>query len=347
MKKTLLFITDIGRRRLSRLLSSIIPNFHSIKLRVKAFLSIYSLLPFRSKSKEKRLICLYRAKGPFGPGLADRLKAMVTGYIIAKTNNRSYYIFHDNGFMIEDYLVPAKEDWRIDINDVSFGIFSCKRAWFVKSLIKLDDSAAEYHFLGGGNVADKLTGEQKNEYDFHRIFHTLFRPSAIVQQEIDSINKQHSLSPDSYIAVHIRFLDFFENVEQKRVTAFTQHASIEEQREMIASINHTLAHLLKEHENKKLLLFSDSPTFLAVEHPNGVHTIPGDVGHIYAHEGQKPVILKAFVDLFLISHAYHVYNIVGAGTYTSGYSYVGALIGNKPFKRIERLRPIFPEQQIK
>ncbi|MBR3695047.1 MAG: hypothetical protein IKL98_02270, partial [Akkermansia sp.] len=145
------------------------------------------------------------------------------------------------------------------------------------------------------------------------------------------------LNENEYIAVHARFLDFFENVEQKRVTAFTRHAAPEEQQKMIESVNRTIQHIINKHEGKKVLLFSDSPTFLASPHPEGVCIIPGEVGHIYACSGNKAVTLKAFSDLFMISQASHIYNIVGPGTYPSGYSYLAARIGARPFCRIERL----------
>ena len=35
--------------------------------------------------------------------------------------------------------------------------------------------------------------------------------------------------------------------------------------------------------------------------------------------------------------AKRVYNIIGPGTYASGYSYMGARIGQKPFSRMQRI----------
>lgn len=331
------FLMDRMRRLASKTIAFLIPNSTHIKLKARALLSVYKLFPLSSKSSEKRLICIYRKKGPFGPGLADRLKCMVSGYIIAKESNRAYYIYHDQGFALDDYLIPASIDWRISYDDMSLGVLSNKRLWFVKKLVKLDDSIAEYHFLSAGDIAETLTGELKCKYDFGLVFHTLFRPSELLQNTIDFICELYSLQENEYIAIHTRFLDFFENVEQDRVTAFTRHASPEQQQKMIDSVNRTIQHISSKHEGKRILLFSDSPTFLAAHHPEGVCIIHGEVGHIYARAGNKNVTLKAFSDMFIISRASHIYNIVGPGMYSSGYSYLAARIGSRPFCRIERL----------
>lgn len=331
------FLMDRLRRLASKTMGCLVPNSHQVKLKARALLSMYKFFPLRSNSTEKRIICYYRANGPFAPGLADRLKCMVSGYIVAKECGRSYYIYHDEGFMLEDYLVPANVNWSIPHTQISLGLFSCKRLYFVKELIKLDDSVMEYHFLSGGDIERNLTGEFKCKYEFSRMFHDLFRPTELLQKTIDSIMESNRLKENEYIAVHARFLDFFENVEQKRVTATTRHASPEEQQKMIESVNRTIQHIINTHEGKKVLLFSDSPTFLASPHPEGVCIIPGEVGHIYACSGNQAVTLKAFSDLFVISQASHIYNVVGPGTYPSGYSFLAARIGGRPFKRIERL----------
>lgn len=333
----LLFLMDRIRRVASKMMALIVPNSNRLKLKVKALFSMYKVFPLRSKSSEKRVICYYRAKGPFAPGLADRLKCMVSGFVISRENNRAYYIYHDQGFLLEDYLVPASVNWSIHYDDISLGVLSCKRLWFENKIVKLDDSIAEYHFLSGGDIVEKLTDELKDKYNFAHLFHSLFRPSELLRNTIEAIKDVYSLRENEYIAIHARFLDFFENVEQKRVTAFTRHASPEEQQQMIESVNRTIRHISCEHEGKKVLLFSDSPTFLAAPHPEGVCIIQGEVGHIYAHAGNKDVTLKAFSDLFIISQASHIYSIVGPGTHASGYSYLAARVGARPFRRIERM----------
>lgn len=326
------------RSTASRLMGAVVPDAYRLRLRLRCLFFMYKLWPFRSVSREKRVICYYRDGSRDCPGLADRLKAMVSGYILAAENGRPYYIYHDHGFVLQDYLEPAEIDWRIELSDISTGFWACRRLWYTDSLLPLDASVPEYHSLCGGDIAEGLCGDLREKYDFHRVFHALFRPSAALQRAIDSYCQEYQLTEDSYIAVHIRFLDFFENVEQPHDTVYTRHASPEQQAEMIESINLTLEHLLQRHAGKKLLLFSDSPVFLAAPHPQGIIILPGEVGHIYAHAGNQGVILKAFVDMFIIARAAHVYSIVGPGTHPSGYSYMGARIGNKPFCRMERLR---------
>lgn len=324
------------RRFASNLLARFVPDSYRLKLKVRCLLSMYKPFELRGKSKEKRLICYYRKGSPDCPGLADRLKAMVTGYIIAAENNRPYYIYHDHGFDIQDYLVPNSVNWWIEHKDISLGLNTVARLWYTDKMVHLDESVKEYHSLCGGDITAQLFGELKDKYDFSCVFHQLFTPSARLQQLIDQTCAEYDLQEDSFVAVHIRFLDFFENVEQPTDTVYTKHASVEEQREMIGSIHQTIEKILARHAGKRVLLFSDSKTFLDAPHPGNVIVLPGKVGHIYAHAGEDDVTAKAFLDMFIISRAVHVYSIIGPDTHASGYSYMGARIGGKPFTRVER-----------
>lgn len=72
-------------------------------------------------------------------------------------------------------------------------------------------------------------------------------------------------------------------------------------------------------------------------HPDYVFQLTGKVGHIHTYQGNHDVTDKAFTDLYAIAGANKVISIIGPGTYTSGYCKTAALIGNKPFVRVERI----------
>ena len=99
------------RSTASRLMGAVVPDAYRLRLRLRCLFFMYKLWPFRSVSREKRVICYYRDGSRDCPGLADRLKAMVSGYILAAENGRPYYIYHDHGFVLQDYLEPAEIDW--------------------------------------------------------------------------------------------------------------------------------------------------------------------------------------------------------------------------------------------
>lgn len=333
------FISDRIRRCISLLVATIIPNSNQLKSKVRCLKQLYKLFDSK-KSTENRVILYYADGSPDCPGLADRLKAMVTGYSIARKNCYNYYIFHHLGFKIEDYLIPNEINWLIEKKDICLGLNHLRFLWFTTRIEKLDPRYSEYHLHFAQDSTESLTEEDQEEYNFSKLFHQLFKPTDYLKGLIDKTRNRLQIDENGYIAVHVRFLDFFETVESKRDTAFTKHARAEEQAEMIHSIQLTLQKLHTESGGLPILLLSDSNTFLNTEHAQYIHTIPGEVGHIYSKEGNKEITDRAFIDMFLISEAKLVYNIIGPGTYASGYSYMGARIGSKPFSRVNRLIPM-------
>lgn len=321
------------------MVAAFIPNSRALKLKVRCLLKLYKLFDSK-KSTEKRLILYYANGSPECPGLADRLKAMVTGYTIARKNSYSYYLYHHLGFKIEDYLVPNEINWIIEKKDICLGLNHVRFLWYISRIVQLDPRYSEYHLHFAGDSTETLTEDEYKDYNFSKIFHQLFKPSDYLNGLIKDAKSKLQFTENEYIAVHCRFLDFFETVESKRDTAFTKHASAEEQAKMILSIRLTLQKLHNESGNLPILLLSDSNVFLNTEHAPYVRTIPGEVGHIYSKEGNKAVTDRAFIDMFLISEAKHVYSIIGPGTLASGYSYMGARIGQKPFTRVNRIIPM-------
>lgn len=88
---------------------------------------------------------------------------------------------------------------------------------------------------------------------------------------------------------------------------------------------------------ERVLLLSDSSTFLSQPFPGYICTLPGQVGHIQAHVGVCNVIDKTFVDMFVMAEAKEIININGKNIYNSDFCRVAALIGNKPFSRVSRV----------
>lgn len=333
----LIYVADRLRRTASKLLAFLVPNSFHLKLRIRCIRSMYRLFDFRAQSDKKRFICYYKSGSPDCPGLADRLKALVTGYVLATENGYPFYIYHDLGFQLRDYLLPAEVDWSLEESSISLGLNRISCIWFAAEMLNLNPRVKEYHLHCAGDITENLEGELKDKYDFGRTFHKLFRPSPHLSQLLEKARHECGIAENEYIAVHIRFLDFFETVESTRDTAFTRHATPEEQAAMIESIHRTVEQIHEQCGGRPIVLFSDSTTFLAAKHPSYVRILPGQVGHIYVHADNQSVIDKAFTDMFIIAGAAHVYNIVGPGTYKSGYSYMGARIGCKPFTRYERL----------
>lgn len=330
----LLHAWDFIKRKVGQLAGRSLPF---CKDQLKIMWTTYSLFSFRKRKQERRVICLFKEGSEDSTGLADRIKAAVSTYIVAKKNDYKFYLYHDQGFDIQKYLEPNEVDWRINLEDISLGLNQFKILWYLKYVPKLDTSVYEYHTHRTSDICYYMDGSLGEEFQFSKVFHKLFRISASLQNEIERAKKEAAITKGRYIAVHVRFLDFFETVETERDTYYTRHASEEEKEQMIKSMLLTIRNIHEKHEDCDILLFSDSQTFLSLEFPSYVKQLRGKIGHISVHSDDADVITKTFVDFFVISEASRVYNINGPGTYNSNYCRVAANIGDVPFERVARV----------
>lgn len=328
------YIFDIIRRKAGKLVTRCLPIS---KDQLKVMWTTYSLFSFRKKKKERRVICLFKTGSEDSTGLADRIKAFVSTYIVAKKNDYRFYVYHEQGFDLQKFLEPNEVDWRIKLEDISLGLNQFKILWYLGHVPKLDTSIYEYHTHRTQDICYAQGASLGPDFTFSKVFHKLFRPSAFLQNEIRKAMEESAITKGRYIAVHVRFLDFFETVETKRDTYYTRHASDEEKEMMIESMLLTIRNIHEKHEGSDILLFSDSRTFLSVEFPSYVKQLRGKVGHISVYSDDMDVITKTFVDFFVISEASKVYNINGPGTYDSNYCRVAASIGDVPFDRVPRV----------
>lgn len=345
MKLTKHLIARI-RRCASIIIQKIIPNGGTIKDKFNLICSTYTWWQFNKLTNEKRVICIYTKTSRDRPGLADRLKAFLGCYVIAKESGYNFYIYHDAGFYLTDYLEPNEVDWRIEKDNIHWGINRFKIRWFLTQFIQLDSQYSEYHPHYTWDVIGNLPEHLKHEYNFSKTYNELFKPTRHLRNLMNTSYKELGLEENQYVAVHVRFLDFFEAVEQNPDdTPFIKLATKEEQEEMIKSIHATLDEIHAENQGMPILLFSDSIKFMNTPHPEYVLQLSGEVGHIHTHQGNREVTDKAFTDLYAIAGAKKIISIVGPRTYASGYCKTAALIGNKPFMRVERILPISAKTQ--
>ena len=337
-KKRILFCSDRLRRSLANLVTKYgrkILGFHKDQLQV--MLSTYSLFQLKKISTEKRFICVWKNGGSDATGLADRIKGMVSSYIVADIYGYKFYTYHNHGFLMQDYLEPNEVDWPIDISRVSMGLNRFKIIWNLSRLPKLDTSVDEYHAHRIVDITPSLSSELAEKYSFHKVFHKLFKPSERLRKLVADAMSKANLTSNRFVAIHVRFLDFFENVETLREHAYTKRGTLEEQQEMLASVMRTIETIKASRDVERVLLLSDSSTFLSQPFPGYICTLPGQVGHIQAHVGVCNVIDKTFVDMFVMAEAKEIININGKNIYNSDFCRVAALIGNKPFSRVSRV----------
>lgn len=267
-------------------------------------------------------------------GLADRIKCFVTSYIIAKENGYEFKIHHTNGFKLNSYLVPNKIDWSISESQISYGLSNARIAMILYKIPKLSKAIRQWHIYAAQNIIPYLPNNKS--YSFHEIFWELFKPSRRLENLINSSLSSalgENWQSQNFIAVHIRFLDYLEKVENTKTRVTTSH---EDKMKMIYSVISSLNKIHGQHPDSRILIFTDSPSFLKADLPEYISTLDGCIGHISTHRNSQDITDKAFLDLFVIAKSKTVYNIIGPGLYSSQFSEVGALIGNVPFIRIKR-----------
>lgn len=285
----------------------------------------YKLFDF-SKHNPARVI-IYMSETTEFAGLADRFKTFVNGYILAQENNRNLFIYHDKGFPLEKYLIPHEVNWQIKPSEICWGLNKVKLLWFDTFPLILKKKNKEYHgYALYADLAPALTPEQREKYAFDKVFNKLFRPSAHLTSLVESAMTACRLRENQFIAVHIRFLNFFEIVE-KSATEITGTPNQQEQ--MILDIHATLEHIHRQTGGEPILLFSDSNRFLEALHPAYVKILPGTVGHISRLSGADEITDKAFTDMFVMSKARHIYRILGDNIYAGGFAQTAARIAGK------------------
>lgn len=298
----------------------------------------YLTLDFEKRNRNR--VIVYMTNNNTNCGLADRLRTILTAYVIAAESNREFYIYHDSGFKMEEYLQPNVINWKIEKKDIACGLNNVYSIFLMRKFEDLSTCHRECHVYQSNTDIDTdfLPAELEGKYSNHDVFHNLFKVAPKVRDAVRLALREQSLRKNGYVAVHIRFLNFFEQVEWGGSITST-----EEQREqMLRKIHMTLDKLHKE-TKKKILLLSDTNRVLQESYPKYVKTLKGNVGHIARHRGNEEIVLKGFVDLLAISQASAVYSIIGENIYEAtesryggqrnGFSKTGAYIGNVPFIR--------------
>lgn len=289
--------------------------------------SFYRLSEFRLLPHRGRMIIVMTDETEFH-GLADRIRTMLAGYALAAENNLRFFIYHTAGFVLEKYLEPNKVKWTISERRIARGLNRVKTLWFPEKWPLKLARDEEYH----GYRLYTLWGaiEKSGQYTFLPTFQKLFRPSAYLQNLVDSAIKGIGYEKGEYVVFHLRFLNFFEQVEANGKVTSTE----EQRRKMIEDVHATMDAIMAESDCKKAILFSDSNLFLEEPHPDYVRVLPGAVGHVYAKAKDSGIADKAFCDLFVMSHAKMIFSIVGENIYGGTFSRTAAVLGTVPFKQV-------------
>lgn len=287
---------------------------------------------------KKRVVCIYDGKIKNG-GLADRLRGIVSVYEICKKQNLDFKIVFTSPFNLSKFLVPNNIDWKIKENDLNYNTkitdicyidtltgreYEAKKQkqWFRREFKK---KYLEFHV--------RTNATYSYYRDYSTLFNELFKPSPKLY---NSIETQKKILGAGYISTSFRFMnllgDFNETVELHDML------TKEEQNDLIAKNIEQLQLLHDKHPGKRILVNSDSTTFLQTAAKlDYVYVIPGNITHIDGKNDSKEyeTYEKTFLDFFMIANAEKIYLMRTGQMYNSGYPFAASKIYNRPFEKIE------------
>ena len=79
---------------------------------------------FRKAQKKNVLYFVFEPDMPH-PGLADRLKAVISLYNVAKANGYGFKFYFETPFRLSDYLAP-KFDWQLSLDELEYSLIDTK-----------------------------------------------------------------------------------------------------------------------------------------------------------------------------------------------------------------------------
>ena len=285
----------------------------------------------------KRVVCIYDNTIKIG-GLADRLRGILSVYYICRAKkNIDFKILFSHPFNIARYLIPNQVDWSITKDSLSYNLPSTdlcmittstgghyerrkQERWFRK---EFDKQFNEFHV--------RTNAPFSFQYDFAELFNELFRPSPLLES---IINHQKNLLGENYISVSFRFLDLLGDFNE----TFGRNIQMTEEKRL-ALINKCkiqIDDLHKRHPGWKILVNSDSTTFLDIVRPiEYTYIIPGTISHV---DNPTPVAEnvhdKTFADFFMIANAKSIHLVIAEQMYDSNFPYVASLLYGRPFHKI-------------
>ncbi len=265
-------------------------------------------------------------------GLADRFKGIITAYGFSKKFHANFRIHYVFPFLLEDYLIPNKVDWRVGKDELIYNLKQSKpitvnnhrlqpifHGIYVKRKL---EGISQLHFYGNSTFYYN---------HFSEYFNQLFQPSEQLQRDIDYHLRRLS---KNYISVTFRFQQLLGDFIEK------PHYIVlpEEQRErLIIDSSAIVEQLHLQYPGKTILVTSDSISFLnRIKVLDFVYVNDGNVVHMdYTSGASFATYEKSFLDFYLIANAETIHFAYNDLMYHSGFAALAARVYNHPYKEIK------------
>lgn len=259
------------------------------------------------------------------PGVADRIKAIVSLYNVAKANNYEFKFFFETPFKLQDYFIP-RLDWVLNRKEMEYSfadtriINECN--WrYIKKLT----ANKQYHCYNyAGNDIPWQFPDTGNKW--HILFHELFIPC----EDLKHAYRELGLEGTHFITVQLRFVNALERFEK---TFFDNYIEDEKERlRLITKCKKCIGDIQVENPKMPIYVFSDSKVFLDSLHDLPVHVLDNkNIGHT-SDKINPNLLFKTFLDLYVMSKSVKIYRIKSKELYNdSCFALLASRIGNVTF----------------
>ncbi|MFR9579551.1 MAG: hypothetical protein SNH80_02525 [Rikenellaceae bacterium] len=269
-------------------------------------------------------------------GLSDRVRGIIFGYLASKDAGVDFKVHFSSPFKLESYLEPNTHDWIINESDISYNSNEAEPIYIHSAFDKQYESKLKFDYLKK-RIAESSKSQvhlysniiYTKDGRYSSAFKELFKPTAIVQKELDRL---HSILGDSYLTATFRFQNSLGDFAELNL----QPLSPDKQQDLISRCRQELEKLHHSYADKSILVTSDSKKFLeAVDSLDYVYTIKGELVHMsFTADSSLDLHKKPFVDYMMIAGAEQIFLFCTSGMYQSGFPYTASLINNRPFKEI-------------
>lgn len=282
------------------------------------------------------VISMFCGNAPSG-GLTDRLRGVVSTFQACQATGRTFKLHFTHPFYLTDYLIPNSYDWSIHAEEITFA--PSQSETLIASSVNDTSRERELQRQQIQTTLDNNLDKQIHVYtnaafcydnDFANTFHTLFKPSARLQKSIDNVLSDIG---GQYITVSARFCNCFDDFNEE---VYCEPLSTAERRDLLDRCMTQLAQIAKQHPHKRLVICSDSTTFIqeAKKHFD-IITTTGTISHIGNDDIHNyKYYEKTFLDFYIIAEANESYLLKGPHMMQSGFPYAASLIGHKTLKVI-------------
>jgi len=310
-------------------------RLYSLLIRLKYYGKIFHL-PSKSIRNDAFIVSMVDGHFLTTCGLADKLRGAISAYKFCETNQLKYKLLFTDPFDLQDYLLPNKYDWFVDVADVHYNFSKAKplvimhsikevgvRNNYMKILDKMRCQAKDIHLYTNAPFYND------NE-EAARIFNLLFKPT---DRLLESINSCFSTIDDrkGYCSATFRFQQLLGDFKEGKFNVLPEC-----EREIYIIKCLDIVKQIHNKENCTILVTSDSITFLdRAKELDFVYVIPDKVKHPAFEKEKQTDYTKSFVDMYMISKAKKVYRVCGGEMYMTGFPYFAAGITNAPFYDIK------------